>query len=95
MRVVLVYNIYKMWKEISRETHLVIWWDITTCIWEFKTKDMVIEVEFRKAKRIQAFVRKKWCYETFFNCNFNEDMNMEYAIKVVDEYLNDNFKIIE
>ena len=48
-----------MWKEISRETHLVIWWNITTCIWEFKTKDMVIEVEFRKAQRVQAFIRKK------------------------------------
>ncbi len=83
-----------MWKEISRETHLVIWWDITTCIWEFKTKDMVIEVEFRKAQRVQAFIRKKWCYETFNTFWFNPDMDLDVAIKTVDDYLNDNFKII-
>lgn len=84
-----------MWKEISRETHLVIWWNITTCIWEFKTKDMVIEVEFRKAQRVQAFIRKKWCYETFNTFWFNTDMDLDIAIKTVDDYLNDNFKIID
>jgi len=84
-----------MWKEISRESHLVIGWNITTSIWEFRTKDMTLEVELRKASTFQAFIRKKWHYDYFVSFWFDPDVQIEKAIKTVESYLNDNFKIID
>lgn len=83
-----------MWKEISRTTNLVIGWNITTCIWEFRTKDMILEVEIRKTYNIQAFVRKKWCNSNFMRLPVPEEQDINVALKKVEEFLNDNFKII-
>lgn len=84
-----------MWKEISRETRLVIGWDITTSIWEFRTKGLKLEVELRKARSLQAFIRKKWSPDNFVSFSFDPDTKIEDAIKDVESYLNDNFKIID
>lgn len=88
-------SIYIMWKEISRETRLVIGWNITTSIWEFRTKDLTLEVELRNARTLQAFIRKKWSSDNFVSFSFDPDTKIEYAIKDVENYLNDNFKIID
>lgn len=84
-----------MWKEISRETRLVIGWDITTSIWEFRTKGLKLEVELRKARSLQTFIRKKWSSDNFVSFSFDPDTKIEDAIKDVENYLNDNFKIID
>lgn len=84
-----------MWKEISRETHLVIGGNITTSIWEFRTKDLTLEVELRNARTLQAFIRKKWHYDYFVSIWFGPDIQIEDAVKTVESYLNDNFKIID
>lgn len=84
-----------MWKEISRTTKLVIGGNITKSIWEFRTKDMTLEVELRKASTFQAFIRKKWHYDFFVSFWFDKDVQIEKAIKTVESYLNDNFRIID
>jgi len=84
-----------MGKEISRETHLVMGWNITTSIWEFRTKGMTLEVELRKATTLQAFIRRKWSFDNFVSFWFDPDTKIDEAIKTVETYLNDNFKIID
>lgn len=84
-----------MWKEISRETHLVIGWNITTSIWEFRTKGLTLEVTLRNARTLQASIKRKWAYDSFFNICFDSDTKIDDAVKTVESYLNDNFKIID
>ena len=56
---------------------------------------MTLEVELRKARTLQAFIRKKWSPDNFVSFWFDPDIKIDEAIKTVESYLNDNFKIID